>query len=89
MRRNTPEEKAALERVMMAARKAALKEGITAIAVQVVMPSGQVTQACTGEEPIAFAELLTSGPQCLAEFYERIAGGVVKPMGAEKPAGRA
>jgi hypothetical protein len=88
MRRNTPEEKAALNRVMMAARAAALKEGIKAIAVVVVMPEdGQLTQAVTGEEALAFSRLLADGPDSLASFVKRIAAGQVDPLG--EPIGRA
>jgi hypothetical protein len=74
--------------VMMAARAAALKEGIKAIAIVVVMPTDcQLTQAVTGEEPIAFARLLVDGAESLAGFVKRIEAGQVDPLG--EPIGRA
>ncbi len=82
MRRNSPAENAALQRVLRAAYDQAKREGMLGVFVQVVLPGeggGVVSQAVACDEPLAFQRLLTDGMACHIEFVERIAGGVLEP----------
>ncbi len=83
MRRNSPAENAALQRVLRAAFDQAKREGMLGVFVQVVLPGeggGVVTQAVACDEPLAFQRLMLDGLTCHIDFVERIGADQLKPL---------